>query len=162
MTLHYCLEKEGIQSLNTLVCLARRCKSMFTFTEEGISIILGLIINYPKERLTKDVAALAVNLSLNHRNAELMAKDGNLTHLMLRLQQTNDPLLMKIIRNISLWTFTAQTATPNGANEYGYRGLWSPHVKPLMQLAKTTDSQELLVEVLGTLGKYQNTGRLCN
>lgn len=144
-------ERSRVLKLLYHLSVEDRCKSMFTFTEEGISIILGLIINYPKERLTKDVAALAVNLSLNHRNAELMAKDGNLTHLMLRLQQTNDPLLMKIIRNISLWTFTAQTATPNGANEYGYRGLWSPHVKPLMQLAKTTDSQELLVEVLGTL-----------
>lgn len=127
---------------------------MFTFTEDGIVIILGLIINFPRNSLAQELAALAINLSHNHRNAERMAQDGNLSHLMIRLQETKDPLLMKIIRNISNWTFNIQAASPDSTNEYRYRGLWSPHVKSMMQLAKVSDNSDLLVELLGTLGAW--------
>lgn len=132
---------------------------MFTFTE-GIPIILGMIIRFPQEKLAKELAALAINLSYNPRNAELMVQ--GLSRLMLRLQETNDPFLMKIIRNLSLYTCTVQTATPNGPSEYGnLRGVWSPHVKVLMKLAKSTDDQDLLVEILGTLGTSTTAAQDC-
>ena len=84
-----------------------RCKSMFTYTE-GIPLIMGMIVNFPQQFLAKELAALAVNLSLNPRNAEIMISNKGLNHMMDRLSTTRDPLLLKIIRNISQWTFNLQ------------------------------------------------------
>jgi hypothetical protein len=55
----------------------------------------------PDQFVGKELIALAVNLTANERNAELMADGDNLKMLMLRAKKTADPLLMKMIRNIS-------------------------------------------------------------
>ena len=47
-----------------------RCKSMFTYTE-AIPITMQLVIKFPQDRIARELGALAVNLSLNARNAEL-------------------------------------------------------------------------------------------
>lgn len=57
---------------------------------------------------------------------------------------------MKVIRNISNWTFQTQEAMDNPEREYRERTLWDPFVEPLLDLATETDSHDLLVEV-GTL-----------
>ena len=57
-----------------------------------------------------------MNLSLHPKNAELMVQNKGLSLLMDRLFNAEedessvpkDPLLVKIIRNISLWTFNLQ------------------------------------------------------
>lgn len=46
--------------------------------------------------LAKELIALGVNLSLNARNADLMAQGDGLTLLMRRLLKTHDPMLMKV------------------------------------------------------------------
>lgn len=84
-----------------------RCKSMVTYTE-GIHILMGLVINFPQDFLAKELAALMVNLSYNPRNAEQMIANKGLNLLMDRLADKRDPLLLKIIRNISQWTFNQQ------------------------------------------------------
>lgn len=48
-----------------------RCKSMFTYTE-AIPLVKELVINFPRNMLTMELAALAINLTWNGRNAELM------------------------------------------------------------------------------------------
>ncbi|CAE7385495.1 KAP115 [Symbiodinium microadriaticum] len=127
-----------------------RCKSMFTYTD-GMPLIMGMIINFPQDTLPKELAGLSVNISLNARNAEVMASNRGLNHLMDRMMTTKDPLLMKIIRNISLWSFNSQQSLENADLQYKYRGLWSPHIKNICRLAVDADSHDLLVEVLGTL-----------
>ena len=128
-----------------------RCKSMFTYTD-GMPLIMGMVVNFPHNNLAKELAGLAVNLSLNPRNAEIMASNRGLNHLMDRMMTTQDPLLMKIIRNIALWSFQCQQALGESDElNYQHRGLWSPHIKNLCRLAVDTENHDLLVEVLGTL-----------
>ncbi len=127
-----------------------RCKSMFTYTD-GIPLLMGMIINFPQNQIAKELAGLAVNLSLNPRNAEIMAGNRGLNHLMDRMVTTKDPLLMKIIRNISQWTFECQNGLENPDLTYKSRGIWSPHIKNLCKLAVESENHEILVEILGTL-----------
>ena len=53
------------------------CKSMFTYTE-AIPIIMQMLINFPNSKIPIELIALAINLSHNARNAEMMAKEGGL------------------------------------------------------------------------------------
>jgi hypothetical protein len=84
-----------------------RCKSMITYTD-CVPILMGLVINFPQNYLAKELAALVVNISYNPRNAEQMISNKGLNFLMDRLADKRDPLLLKIIRNISQWTFNQQ------------------------------------------------------
>jgi len=89
-----------------------RCKSMITYGE-GVPMIMGLIMNFPAPLLARELAALAVNLSHFPKNAEAMVGNRGLNHLMDRLDndyQERDQGLLKIIRNISYWTFTMQVS----------------------------------------------------
>jgi len=130
-----------------------RCKSMFTYTE-AIPIILQLIINFPQNMVAKELIALGINLSLNARNAEMICHGRGLHHLMERVLHTKDPLLMKMIRNLSLWTFNLQEEAQDPKKEYRHRGLWANHVRPIVKLARETENQDLLVEALGTLVNF--------
>ena len=55
-----------------------------------------LVIKFPQNRVARELGALAVNLSLNARNAELMCTNKGLYHLVARVERTKDPLLMKV------------------------------------------------------------------
>ncbi|KAJ8601343.1 hypothetical protein CTAYLR_009369 [Chrysophaeum taylorii] len=131
-----------------------RCKSLFTYTE-AIPVVMQLIIKFPaSKKITKELAALAVNLSLNRHNAELMCQNKGLQALVARVERTQDPLLMKVVRNLSLWTFNVQSELKNPQTEYAQRGLWARHVTPILAIATNTESHDMLVEVLGTLGNF--------
>ena len=83
-----------------------RCKSMFTYTE-AIPVVLQLAVNFPQNVVAKELVGLAVNLTHNHRNAELMcgeARGQGLTLLVQRVARTQDASLLKVVRNISAWT----------------------------------------------------------
>lgn len=84
-----------------------RCKAMITYTE-GINILMGMSINFPHDFLAKELAALMVNLSYHPKNCEQMISNKGLNLLVDRFADKRDPMLMKIIRNISLWTFNLQ------------------------------------------------------
>jgi hypothetical protein len=84
-----------------------RCKSMITYTG-AVPILMGLVINFPQDFLAKELAALMVNISYNPRNCELMINNKGLNLLMDRLADKHDPLLLKIVRNLTLWTFNQQ------------------------------------------------------
>jgi hypothetical protein len=121
-----------------------RCKSMFTYTE-GIPLVMGMIVNFPQPILARELAALSLNLSLNPRNAELMVANKGLNHLMDRLSTTRDVLLLKIIRNLSLWTLNLQRENEAA---YKYRSLWAPHFKVLVEIIKNSmDNHDILIEV---------------
>jgi hypothetical protein len=126
-----------------------RCKSMIAYTD-GIQLLMGLLINFPQPMLTRDLAGLAINLSWNPKNAELMVANHGLNHLMDRMENARDPLLMKIIRNISSWSFNMQQELENPEAQYTYRGLWAPHIKILNHMAVEATNHDLLIEILGT------------
>jgi len=127
-----------------------RCKSMFTYTD-GVPILVGMAINFPKDLLAKELGALLVNLSHNTRNVELMIANKGLNLLMDRLADKRDPILLKVVRNISLWTFNQQQELESPELNYKHRGLWSPHVKTLLDMLHETDNHDLLVEIFGCL-----------
>jgi hypothetical protein len=127
-----------------------RCKSMLAYTD-GVQMLMGLLINFPQPMLTKDLAGLAVNVSWNARNAEQMVQNHGLNYLMDRMENSRDPLLMKIIRNISQWSFEMQQELDNPEMQYRFRGLWSAHVKTLCVMAVEAPNHDLLIEILGTL-----------
>ncbi len=61
--------------------------------------------------------------------------------------------LLKIVRNISIWTHGEFERAAGPEKEYPHKGLWRPVVEQLIQLSlKNTTNHDLLVEVLGTLG----------
>eukprot|EP00941_MAST-03F_sp_MAST-3F-sp1_P006015 g6015.t1 len=97
-----------------------RHKSFFTYTE-AIPLVMQLVINFPQSKLPKELAALAINLSLNGRNAELMTKGRCLKLLIERLHKTKDTMLAKCIRNIAQWTHDEQELLDIDFNQISYR-----------------------------------------
>lgn len=127
-----------------------RCKSMFTYTE-AIPIVLQLVLNFPQNLVAKELASLAVNLSLNARNAELMCQNRGLEALATRVFRTRDPLLLKVVRNISIWSYTLQEDLASD-KQYKYRGMWASLVTPLLELCLAGDaSHDVMLEALATL-----------
>lgn len=139
-----------------------RVKSLFTYTD-AIAFVMELVINFPMEEpdgrpkhVAKELVALAVNLSLNDRNAELMChhrgQHQGLYELVERMERTHDPLLMKVVRNLSQWTRNVQEQLTDPAKEYKQRGMWGRFVDSLLRIAVVPDlSHDVLVEVLGCL-----------
>ena len=55
----------------------------------------------PGDRIDLELIALGINLAANKRNAQLICEGPGLRLLMRRAFKFNDPLLLKMIRNIS-------------------------------------------------------------
>lgn len=60
-----------------------------------------MALEYGKDQVDLVVVALAINLALNKRNAEIMVEGGRLQLLMDQAFRNLDSLLMKVVRNIS-------------------------------------------------------------
>ena len=204
------LQKQGfVASLVTAIKASTKCREKglrilyhlsaedeakidFARCPEALPVILQLILRFPANRkLPKELAGLAVNLSLAKENAILFCANKSLQSIFERVQRTNDTLLMKVIRNVALWTFNQQQTTTisedpsnddlkrpspqqqkisffetatkrsrtrsfdddsSGESAYPQRGHWSRLVLPILNFAMTTESQDMLLECLGTLG----------
>jgi hypothetical protein len=134
---------------------------MVTYTE-GVGILMGMIINFPQDFLAKELAALMINLSYNARICESMIANRGLNLLMDRFSDKRDPLLMKIIRNISLWTFNLQQEQENPELSHKFRGLWSPHIKILVEIMLEEDNHDLIVEVFSNSRVFTDMTDLCD
>lgn len=125
----------------------------------GVPMIMGLIVNFPNPILARELAALAINLTHSSKGCEAMVSNRGLNHLMDRLDNDyheRDQGMLKIVRNLSYWTFRQQevaTETEDSDNplEYRYRGLWSPHFKLLLQLLVDTENHDTLIELVGII-----------
>ena len=62
---------------------------------------MKLILECKSERVDIELVALCINLASNKRNAQLICEGNGLRLLMRRALKYKDPLLMKMIRNIS-------------------------------------------------------------
>jgi hypothetical protein len=172
-----------------------RCKAMITYTD-GISLLMGMTINFPHDLLAKELAALMINVSYSPKNCEQMIANKGLNLLVDRFADKRDPMLMKIIRNISLWTFQQQQVrlspclsvchslplTHSGPLillcssfvlfieidkrclfvaclqemespdlHYKLRGLWSPHIKVLLEVLLEESNHDLIIEIVGVM-----------
>ena len=120
---------------------------------DGMPMLMGLVVNFPNPVLAKELAALTINVSHYSRNVELMVANRGLNHLMDRLDndyKERDQGLLKIIRNISYWSYKLQQLATR-PEDYKYRGIWAPHFKLILELLTDTDNHDTLVELLGIL-----------
>lgn len=113
-------------------------KSMFTYTD-CIPILMQLMLECPGDRIDLELIALGINLAANKRNAQLVCEGPGLRLLMRRAFKCNDPLLLKMIRNIS------QHEGPTKAQFVEYIG-------DLANAVQTCPDEEFVLEALGILG----------
>ncbi len=59
--------------------------------KEATSIVMQLIMKFPRPLLAKELVALAINMSLNERCARMFAAQQGLRHLVDRVMDTKDP-----------------------------------------------------------------------
>ena len=62
---------------------------------------MKLLLESPEEQPELEVLALCINLAANKRNAQILCEGNGLRLLMKRAFKFKDPLMMKMIRNIS-------------------------------------------------------------
>mmetsp|Transcript_18523 Transcript_18523/g.35810 ORF Transcript_18523/g.35810 Transcript_18523/m.35810 type:complete len:776 (-) Transcript_18523:393-2720(-) len=116
-----------------------KCKSLFTYTGI-IPWLLEYLLQVADLHTAPELISLAVNLTQNQRNAEMMCEGQSFVRLVNRAMETQDPLLFKVVRNIS-------------QQDHKMKLMFKSFVEPLLQLLLAPDTtSELLVEVLGTLG----------
>ena len=115
-------------------------KSVFTYTE-AIDLVYTMLLNEEDLRSSPELIALAVNLSQNAKNAEIMVAGDRLRVLMEHALASGDDLLFKVIRNIGQ------------QDSLKIKLKFKDFIPELVRLLKAEDtSTEVLVEVLGTLG----------
>merc|ERR1719161_1784747 len=78
-----------------------RCKSLMAYYQDGMVMLLQLVVHFPEPRVGKDLVALVVNLAIHPRSAEVMVSSGLFPQVVLRILKTRDPLLCKVLRHVS-------------------------------------------------------------
>jgi len=126
-----------------------RCKSLMPYYQEGMLMLLQLVVHFPEPRVGKDLVALVVNLATHPHAAQAMTGSGLFPQVLLRVLKYRDPLLCKVIRHVS--------SHPD-VMERMYQLLQSDSVRlskwmnEFVRMALCcVDNPDLLVEVLGTL-----------
>lgn len=115
-------------------------KSMFSYTD-ALDIIYERLLRVEDSRAAPELIALAVNLSQNHRNAEVLAQSGRLTKLVAHTLEKEDELLMKIVRNISQ------------QEDLDLKVLFKPFITEFVtRVQKPQLTADFALELLGTLG----------
>eukprot|EP00095_Tigriopus_kingsejongensis_P012143 maker-scaffold954_size76946-snap-gene-0.19 protein:Tk12143 transcript:maker-scaffold954_size76946-snap-gene-0.19-mRNA-1 annotation:"kinesin-associated protein 3-like" len=115
-----------------------KVKSMFTYTD-CIPIVMKLILETTEEQVDLEVMALAINLAANKRNAQLICEGHGLRVLMQRAFHYQDPLIMKMIRNISQHDGMTKT-------------LFIEFIGDIADAVQRASSEEFRVECVGILG----------
>jgi len=70
--------------------LEDRCKSILTYSQDCMVMLLQLVVHFPEAHVGKDLVALVVNLATHARAAELMVQSPLFPQVMLRLIKTRD------------------------------------------------------------------------
>ncbi|XP_059618784.1 kinesin-associated protein 3 isoform X2 [Phlebotomus argentipes] len=114
-----------------------KVKSMFTYTD-CVPLITDMLLLNLNQKCDMDLIALAINLALNKRNAQLMIENNRLHNLMVRAFKYQDSLLMKMIRNIS--------------HHENLRIHFVDFVGDLAKILTECEEEAFVVECLGILG----------
>uniref|UniRef100_A0A6Q2Z7A0 Kinesin-associated protein 3b n=1 Tax=Esox lucius TaxID=8010 RepID=A0A6Q2Z7A0_ESOLU len=114
-----------------------RFKSMFAYTD-CIPQLMKMLFEHGEERIDAELISFCINLAANKRNAQIICEGNGLKMLMKRALKLKDPLLMKMIRNIS------QHDGPPKHLFIGYVGDLAAQISP-------DEDEEFVIECLGTL-----------
>eukprot|EP00297_Palpitomonas_bilix_P002593 CAMPEP_0113875954 /NCGR_PEP_ID=MMETSP0780_2-20120614/5217_1 /TAXON_ID=652834 /ORGANISM="Palpitomonas bilix" /LENGTH=782 /DNA_ID=CAMNT_0000861977 /DNA_START=147 /DNA_END=2495 /DNA_ORIENTATION=+ /assembly_acc=CAM_ASM_000599 len=129
--------KEFVLRLLYQLSCTDRGKSVFALTEH-VGLIGDNVLQSTQRRVPLELVALAINLTDMERSALSMAQEHRLPRFLQRAMHTGDPLLMKVVRNMSQHHQLTEQLT-----EFVY---------DLAQMCTQVDNPELLVECLGVLG----------
>lgn len=116
-----------------------KTKATFTYTD-CISVVYQLIVHFPQPKIGYELVALAINLSTNAKNAEIMADGENYEVLLKRALKNKDILLLKVVRNLAQF---ASSKAKKTLEKY-----ISDLIKIILQ---EKELPEMQIEVLGTL-----------
>uniref|UniRef100_A0A672Q3P8 Kinesin-associated protein 3-like n=1 Tax=Sinocyclocheilus grahami TaxID=75366 RepID=A0A672Q3P8_SINGR len=114
-----------------------RFKSMFAYTD-CIPQVMKMLFDCGEERIDAELISFCINLAANKRNAQIMCEGNGLKMLMKRALKLKDPLMMKMIRNIS------QHDGPS-------KNLFIDYVGDLAAQIGLKEEEEFVIECLGTL-----------
>ena len=118
--------------------LEDKAKATFTYTD-CIPLVYQLIIHCPEAIVGKELVALAVNLTTNQRNADMLSADGQLDELIARATKFGDTLLFKCIRNIAQFNPNCLDAFVGHLEDYA------------ILVQQCGDNTDLMLELLGTM-----------
>uniref|UniRef100_A0A3B3TB28 Kinesin-associated protein 3a n=1 Tax=Paramormyrops kingsleyae TaxID=1676925 RepID=A0A3B3TB28_9TELE len=114
-----------------------RFKSMFAYTD-CIPQLMKMLFEHGEERLDAELISFCINIAANKRNSQIICEGNGLKMLMKRALKLKDPLLMKMIRNIS------QHDDPP-------KDLFIDYVGDLAAQISGDEDEEFVIECLGTL-----------
>ncbi|KAG8556308.1 hypothetical protein GDO81_018016 [Engystomops pustulosus] len=114
-----------------------RLSGMFG-VEAVISQLMKMLFECSEERIDLELISFCINLAANKRNAQLICEGNGLKMLMKKALKFKDPLLMKMIRNIS------QHDGPT-------KNLFLDYVGDLAAQISNDEEEEFVIECLGTL-----------
>ncbi|XP_076181693.1 kinesin associated protein 3 isoform X1 [Ptiloglossa arizonensis] len=117
-----------------------KVKSMFTNTE-CVQMVTNMILNTEDDQPKLELIALGINLAINSKNAQLMVENNRLQGLIKRAFRNQDPLIMKMIRNISQHDSTKES--------------FVEFVGDFAMALNQSDSQDFVLEVIGVLGNLE-------
>ncbi|CAD7940440.1 unnamed protein product [Amoebophrya sp. A25] len=147
-----------------------RCKSLLTYHQDCIVMLLQLTVHFPDVRLGQDLVALGINLALHARAAELMvvcqlrSSRGEPEFLwpqvILRLLKTRDPLLCRMVRYCCSHQNVRQLIQTLMSSDQVRMSRWIHELlrASTSQNASTSQESDFLVEVLGLLANMENAG----
>ena len=118
--------------------LEDKAKATFTYTD-CIPLVYQLIIHCPEPIVGKELIALAVNLTTNQRNADMLAGEGQLDELIARASKHGDTLLFKCVRNIAQFNPNCQETFVKHLEHY------------CILVQQCGDNTDLMLELLGTM-----------
>ncbi|KAK1126832.1 hypothetical protein K0M31_004454 [Melipona bicolor] len=117
-----------------------KVKAMFINTD-CIQMIINMILNTEDDQPKLELIALGINLAINGKNAQLMVENNRLQGLIKKAFRTQDPLIMKMIRNISQHHSTKEN--------------FVEFVGDFAMALNQSDSQDFVLEVIGVLGNLE-------
>ncbi|XP_026103517.1 kinesin-associated protein 3-like, partial [Carassius auratus] len=100
--------------------------------------VMKMLFDSGEERIDAELISFCINLAANKRNAQIMCEGNGLKMLMKRALKLKDPLMMKMIRNIS------QHDGPS-------KNLFIDYVGDLAAQIGLKEEEEFVIECLGTL-----------
>ncbi|MEJ1270265.1 kinesin-associated protein 3 [Cricetulus griseus] len=100
--------------------------------------LMKMLFECSDERIDLELISFCINLAANKRNVQLICEGNGLKMLMKRALKLKDPLLMKMIRNIS------QHDGPT-------KNLFIDYVGDLAAQISSDEEEEFVIECLGTL-----------
>uniref|UniRef100_A0A8C4Q6Y3 Kinesin-associated protein 3b n=1 Tax=Eptatretus burgeri TaxID=7764 RepID=A0A8C4Q6Y3_EPTBU len=112
-------------------------KPLFAFTN-CIPQLMKIMFETLEEKVDLRVITLCINIAANKRNAQVICEGTKLKMLMKRALRFKDPLLMKMIRNIS-------------AHDGPTKQLFLDFVGDLAAQVKSSGNEDFLLECVGTL-----------